>query len=215
MKDIAIYVEGGGDTVQQKAELRTGLDALLGSQKASARAKRLGWRLAPSGGRQAAFDAFQAALVRADQQTLLVLLVDSESELKGDTQDDVADAKARVAHLTARDRWDLKGVDPCQVHLMVQCMEAWIVSDPDALERYYGKNFHAKKLPARPILEDEPKDELNAKLANATRDTTKGEYTKIKHASKILALIDAGKVAERCPRFKIFTKWLTDIIESA
>ena len=37
MTEIAIYVEGGGDTAQQKAELRNGFDELLNSQKQAAR----------------------------------------------------------------------------------------------------------------------------------------------------------------------------------
>lgn len=61
MKGIAIYVEGGGDSAQQKAELRQGLDALLHEQKQAARDKRLGWKTIPGGGRQQTFDAFRNA----------------------------------------------------------------------------------------------------------------------------------------------------------
>jgi hypothetical protein len=35
-------------------------------------------------------------------------------------------------------------------------------------------------------------------LAKATRNTTKGEYHKIRHASDLLARIDAEKVRSRC-----------------
>ena len=56
MKEIAIYFEGGGDTAQQKVELRTGLGRLLDAQKTAAR-QGLGWKLIPSGGRQRAYDA--------------------------------------------------------------------------------------------------------------------------------------------------------------
>jgi hypothetical protein len=38
---------------------------------------------------------------------------------------------------------------------------------------------------------------------------------KITHASKLLALISPVKVADRCPRFKTFTEWLTAEIEAA
>jgi len=41
--EIAIYVEGGGDTPDQKAELRRGLDGLLDNVKSKAREKRLRW----------------------------------------------------------------------------------------------------------------------------------------------------------------------------
>ncbi len=41
MKEIAIYVEGGGDTAQQRAELRNGLDQPLDGPKEAARAERV------------------------------------------------------------------------------------------------------------------------------------------------------------------------------
>src|SRR5260370_4323155 len=121
MKEIAIYMEGGGDTAQQSAELRTGMDALLRVQKQAARDKRLRWRLVPCGGRQQTFDAFQHALEQAEE-TLVILLVDSEDPIALETVDDDTNAQARVQHLSQRDGWDLSGVDPNQVHLMVQCI---------------------------------------------------------------------------------------------
>jgi predicted metal-dependent HD superfamily phosphohydrolase len=92
-------------------------------------------------------------------------------------------------------------------------MEAWIVADVDALVKYYGQGFARNVLPVRQNLEDEPKLDLYDKLARATRNTQKGEYGKIKHASQILQRIDATKVVARCPRFATFTRWLTEAIE--
>ncbi len=66
MKGIAIYFEGGGDTAHQKVELRNGLDRLLDAQKTAARAKGLGWKSVPSGGRQRAYDAFINGMRRGD-----------------------------------------------------------------------------------------------------------------------------------------------------
>jgi hypothetical protein len=74
VKQIAVYVEGGGDTAQQKAELRIGFDALLQVQKQAARAKSLRWKLVPSGGRDQAYRAFRNAIDHADDETLVVLL---------------------------------------------------------------------------------------------------------------------------------------------
>lgn len=42
MSEIAIYVEGGGDSAQQKAELRQGFDSLLGRLKSRALEKGIG-----------------------------------------------------------------------------------------------------------------------------------------------------------------------------
>jgi hypothetical protein len=79
MNEIAIYVEGGGDTADQKAELRQGLDRLLEEVKSKARAKRLGWKLVCAGGRQTAYEAFLNALRTTPVRASHVLLVDSES----------------------------------------------------------------------------------------------------------------------------------------
>jgi len=40
MTEIAIYAEGGGDTAQQKADLRRGFDGLLKNVKLKAQEKR-------------------------------------------------------------------------------------------------------------------------------------------------------------------------------
>src|SRR5260370_34599352 len=106
---------------------------LLGPEKTAAREKQLRWRMIPCGGRQHTFDAFDHAFQQADDEILLILLVDSEDPIALETGDAVADATTRVRHLTKRDKWDLTGAAPDQVHLMVQCMEAWIASDPEAL----------------------------------------------------------------------------------
>jgi len=93
-------------------------------------------------------------------------------------------------------------------------MEAWIAADPEVLSSY-GKGFRAKSLPARENLEEELKPNLQGRLKKATRNTQKGEYAKIKHASKLLEMIDSAKVRTRCPHFSTFTGYLTDRIESA
>ena len=214
MTQIALYVEGGGDTAQQKAELRQGFDGLLERVKSSARAKRLGWKLVCCGDRRKAYEAFINS-VRTSPGAVNVLLVDSEDPIAPETRDPHRDAAARVAHLSQRGGWDLSTTRPERVHLMVQCMEAWIVADPAALAAYYGQGFVPHVLPTRPNLEEEPKPDVNDKLARATRGTQKGEYGKIKHASQLLQRIDPARVAQRCPRFASLTRWLEQTIEAA
>ncbi len=214
MKGIAILVDGGGDTAQQKAELRNGFDGLLSAPKQAARDRRLQWKLVPAGSRGDAYRAFTNALGKQLDGTLCVLLVDSEGPLPAEKVGmPVLSAQDRKLHLEKRDHWDLSEVDPEQIHLMVQCMEAWIVADLEALAEFYGQGFRKQDLPLRQDLEEEPKAEILDKLARATRQTSKGEYSakrgaKIRYAGKLLKLIDGEKVALRCPRFSTFNDWL-------
>lgn len=214
MKAIAIYAEGGGD--HPGPELRVGFDTLLQAQKEAARARRLRWQMVLCGGRKATCDAFLDA-VRTEPEVVNVLLVDSEGPVAAETGDASKDAGERRQHLKTRDGWNLDAVDAERIHLMVQCMEAWIVADPEALAAFYGQYFKANALPARKNLEEEPKQDLYDKLDKATSDKrlTKGSYGKIRHASELLKRIDPAKVTVRCPRFATFTRWLDATIAGA
>lgn len=208
-----IYAEGGGDTANQKAELRRGFDGLLEKWKSKSSAKKLSLRIVCVGARDEAFGAFINA-IRTNPNAINVLLVDSETHVTTYAGNAPQDAAVRVAHLTQRDHWNFAEAASERVHLMAQCMETWIVADPAALETFYGKRFVGASLPSRANLEEEPKPDVYAKLAKATRATQKGEYGKIKHASHLLQKLDPAKVANRCPRFSLFTNWLDAAIEA-
>jgi hypothetical protein len=228
VSEIAVYVEGGGNTAEQKAELRRGFDELFAAQKSRAREKHGGLKFVCCGSRQEAHDAFVNELA-VSPEILSALLVDSETALvavpvdKAGSPDNQADARIRIGHLRQKaatggrgqgDGWPLTGVPPERIHLMVQCMEAWIVADPDKLVDFYKQGFRKDILPKRPHLEDEAKIDIYSKLETATKDTQKGRYGKIKHASKLLLVIDPAKVAERCPRFSILCEWLFESINA-
>ncbi len=215
MKSITIYVEGGGATNRQQTELRQGFDALFHVQRARAIEQSVRLKLVCAGSRDEAFRGFKNAISKR-REDITALLVDSEGEvpLVGRTAD--LDARIRVQHIRKRDKnWDMRGVLADRIHLMVQSMEAWIVADADALEEYYGKEFRRNALSRRANLEEEPKAGLVNMLDKACKETTKGEYHKINHASAILKIIDPSKVALRCPRFKLFTDWLDQTIAGA
>lgn len=229
MKSIVICAEGG-ETVDQQARLRGGLNALLKEPLRAARDKRLKWNVVFCGSRKPTLDRFLHSLKSASSETLSILLVDSEGPVESElpvppneTQEEKLrrlhlDAEVRKRHLMERpqDRWtDLADVEPELIHLMIQCMEAWIVADTDALAKFYGHGFAAARLPARQCMEDVPKVELFDRLKRSTQDSKKGKYAKIDHGCPLLERIDSAKVAVRCPRFRALTVWLNARIAAA
>lgn len=218
VREIAIYVEGGGDTAQQKAELRQGFEGLLREQKELAQRMGIGWKLICCGGRTMAYNKFCNA-VNTNPHAINVLLVDSEDPMTPLTHQKINDAQAVVQHLAARDRWDLSQVHAERIHLMVQCMEAWLVADPDTLATFYGQHFRQNLLPKNTNLENEPKQDIYNKLEQASSDhgkhkILKGRYGKIKHASQLLKMVDPSKIEARCPRFKLLREWLNETIKN-
>lgn len=203
MRAIAIYVEGGGDSAAGKAAIRNGFDRLLAALKDQARRRRWRWKLVACGGRGQTKDAFLNARV-ANPDTHTLLLVDSEAPVTAPP----------TRHLNDRDGWDLSGVPDDDVHLMVQVMETWLAADPDALARYYGQRFRANALPAATDLETVAKDDVASALAQATRDTQKGEYHKIRHAGDLLQRVDPAKVRSRCPHCARFMDRVAAILET-
>ena len=124
MREIVIHMEGGGVSKEQRAQLRDGMNAFLGTLKTFADAKGWAWRLVPRGGREEAWREWSRGLANSPA-ALHILLVDSEEEV----------TRSPREHLRRRvgDGWVIPKVHEPQVHLMAQCMEAWLVADPAAL----------------------------------------------------------------------------------
>lgn len=124
-----------------------------------------------------------------------MLLVDSE---------DAVNDKSPWAHLTHRvgDQWPTPTHatdDHC--HLMVQCMESWILSDRNTLSKFFGQGFNVNALPTESkSIESIPKESTYQTLKDATRDCkTKKPYHKGNHSFQLLALIDPDKVSAASP----------------
>jgi hypothetical protein len=181
------------------------MDRFLGDIKNEFRAHGRSWKLVCCGARNAAYRAFRNACDQRDGGVVM-LLVDAEDPVRTDSP---------IHHLSARDGWNLEGVDGHVVHLMVQTMEAWIVADGDELSRYYGQRFRRNALPNRQNLEDEGKRDIERALYEATRRTQKGEYHKIRHASEILRSVDPLRVVQRCPAFARLFRTLGHTISAA
>lgn len=203
MRGLAIYLEGGGDSTEQKAKIRQGMGEFLSALRDRARTRRFRWKVISCGGRNAARDAFTHAL-ETEPETYCVLLVDSEDQVDS----------TPIQHLRTRDGWTLPGTDGDQIHLMVRAMESWIVADPDALAAYYGQRFRPNALPAALDLESVPKVDVAHALEQATRDTQKGRYQKIRHGADLLARINPVRVEARCGHCRRLRDRLTTVLDT-
>ena len=81
-----------------------------------------------------------------------------------------------------------------QCDLMVQLMESWFLTDMETLKSFYGQGFRAQAFPANPNIEAVPKQNIRDRLAQATRDTKKGSYSKGNHSVEILTRLDPVNV---------------------
>lgn len=189
---VKLFVEGGGHHNDSlRTECRRAFKALL--ERAGCKGRMP--HVVPCGGRRNAYDQFCTAIGGGESA---ILLVDSETAVV---------ATDPWQHVAQRpDEWDRPAVaTQDDLHLMVQCMEAWFLADRQALSKFFGPGFNEKALPAATVApEGVGKLNLYQGLKQATRRTkTKGAYDKGKHAFKLLAMLDpdlirkAGGWAER------------------
>ncbi len=171
--------------------MRQGMDALLSHLKTKARNQKIRFRVIVCGARNDAYGDFTIAC-KQNPNALNILLVDAEDPV----------SKTPIEHLHQRDPWDLSNAEENQVYLMTPTMEAWLVTDPDALAAYYGQGFNRNSIPRRNNIEETTKSEIESSLNNATRNTQKGIYRKIAHGTELLGKIDPEKLKERAPEFK-------------
>ncbi len=181
LREIRIYIEGGGDGANTKARLRVGFSKFFSSLQRSIFENKI--KCITCGSRNNTFRDFENAL-QSHPDAFNILLVDSEAVVTENPWE----------HLKARDNWNSPNADNKQCYLMVQTMENWLVADIEVLEKFYGKNFKKNSLPKSLDVETIDKNLLAKKLKEATRDTSKGEYHKTKHAPKLLEQLDTQKV---------------------
>ena len=193
MTEVRIYVEGGGDSADTKQFLREGFSAFLKELVSNARQKRIRWQIVICGGRDTTLGLFKNAL-RHHPDAFNAVLVDSESPVQ----------TTPWRHLQQRNEWKDEHPHDDHCQFMTQAMEAWLIADTEALSKFYGQGFRANAIRGNPDVEQIAKADLETSLKQATRDTQKGEYHKIKHAWKLLQIIEASKVrkaSRQCERF--------------
>jgi hypothetical protein len=187
---VRVFIEGGGDDSALKTECRRAFTRLF--EKAGLQGRMP--RPIACGGRTEAFHQFCTALDEGGAGNVALLLVDAEAPVT---------RSSPWEHVKLRDGdgWDKpEGSSDDDLHLMVQCMEAWFLADRAALVSFYGQGFNANALPASTANpENASKGDLYSRLESATRGTkTKGRYGKGSHSFKLLASLDPKRVREAC-----------------
>ncbi|MHC8509985.1 MAG: DUF4276 family protein [Rhodospirillales bacterium] len=204
MSRIQIYMEGGGNDDQTGGLLREGMNVFLGELKDLAVEQDLKWDLICCGSRDTALEDFRDACQENEEDKIIILLVDSEKPVKaGDSPGN---------HLKPDAKVDLDGIPDDLMHLMVQTMETWIVSDLNALRQYYDEKFVPNKIPQGGNMEVFPKRQVSILLKSATRRTKQGRYHKIHHAKDLLKLIRPSVVRRKCAHCDRFFTTLESLI---
>jgi len=166
LKDLYVYVEGGGDRKDSKRACRLGFSDLFSAFTKKAQLSRVSLRFVSCGSRNEAFDKFCTAvtLPSSGERTNL-LLVDQKDELPARQPNE---KNYLWRHVHERDGWTRPAqVKDDHLHFMTMAVEAWIASDAEALRRHYGDCLKASQLPRR-ALETVARTELVSNLESAT-----------------------------------------------
>jgi hypothetical protein len=94
---------------------------------------------------------------------------------------------------------------------MVECMEAWLLADKQALSEYFGQGFRLKALPRAQNVEKVSKNDVLNGLDQATRGSkTKGSYDKGRDSFQLLGRVNGGKLRRSAPRVELFVQAISD-----
>jgi hypothetical protein len=178
VKEIRIYFEGD-------SALKPGFHKFLSEVETKARSRRWRFQLIAAGGTPAQ-DYRDGRKANPDAWNFLLL--DSDETIAGD-----------LADLCARK--DLAGFSD-SVFWMAQIMEAWFLTDPESLSKYYRDGFRKDALVGNPQVEQIPKSDVYARLRAATQGTQRREYHKTRHAPDLLAKIKPELVRAAAPHCK-------------
>lgn len=190
-----LYIEGGGNSKEEKTRCREAFRRLLISQGLYERMPRL----IACGARNSAFDDFKTAHASAQAGDFVALLIDSEDPA-AIPEDPLA--QQTWQHLNQRDGWERPaGASDQQVLLMTTCMETWIVADRTTLREHYGAGFNENQLPATINLESRHRHDVQKQLERATAGTSK-PYRKGKRSFELLAKLNPQALAPLLPSYQ-------------
>ena len=190
-----LYIEGGGNSKEEKIRCREAFASLLKRQGFSGRMPRL----TACGGRGSAYDDFKTAHANAQPRHFVALLIDSEDTL--DMPNNPL-SQQTWEHLRRRDEWERPvGAEDEQVLLMTTCMETWIAADRATLRNHYGADLNENQLPPTTNLESRNRQEVQDRLEQATGTTSK-PYRKGKRSFDLLAKLNPEVLAPLLPSFQ-------------
>lgn len=189
-----LYIEGGGNSKEEKIRCREAFATLFKSQGFSGRMPRL----KPCGGRGAAFDDFKTAHTTAKPGHFIGLLIDSEDPL---AMPEDPQQQRTWEHLRQRDGWATpNGATDQQVLFMTTCMETWIAADRPTLRTHYGQGLNENQLPPTEQLESRHRHAVQDALQNATSNCSNA-YRKGKRSYEVLAKLNPEILAGLLPSF--------------
>lgn len=207
VKEIRIYIEG--DTSQKGKNtditLRQGFNYFFRELIDEAKNKNITLRPITYGSK---FETFKKFLdgKREYQNSFVLFLLDSDAPLE--------ENESPKAFLQKQNpNWHLQEAEENQCHLMVQMMESWFFADKDKLAEFYGQKFNRNTLAKNMNVGKIAKANVENDLANATKQTQKGEYHKTQHGAKLLELINPKKVRKSAPHCERIFVTIREVIE--
>lgn len=167
---VRIYIEGGAVGRTEDSDFRRGWKKFLAELHSFARTRGYhSLEVVRGKGRANTFEQF-TKYHKEFPDDLCVLLVDAETVVP-DGQHVWDTVRRRDGDQWFKPEW----ASERHLYLMVPFVEAWILTDPDALTKYFGRGFEKKGLPT--VGHDKlSKDKLEQALKQATRHCSKGEY---------------------------------------
>ncbi len=128
-----------------------------------------------------------------------MLLIDSEATIDRDLQTNKPISAWK--RLKNRDNWDCPdGATDDHLHLMVQCMESWLVADREQFIAYYStgnRRCNPHEIPERADIEPLSKKDVFQWLEKTSKLSGKEQYSKGTRSFEILAIIRPEKVAAK------------------